>query len=290
MRTVLYAVIAVTAGAAGVARAEGVPQPLISADDRGTDGVLARYSFRASIGATRVTVPDASAGLYSFQAFVGPMHDTAMAATAFRVRLGAASASDTNFRAGPLTVAMQRYFPVEPFFSAPLLGLHFGLEGAVASPWLSGQRQAVPAALAAMGVDTELAGNGWDFRPSGWVRLDFLACRSVYVEAGGGPELCVPAGAPNLVALRYRAAVGFDIGCDHGDHDQITRPGFIFEYRARGVVHDGPADPFYDDLLSGTVQWVLGPITLGATYGFQTGSLDRYLLGLRLQTGLGANR
>jgi len=283
------ALLAALSAGAKYARAEGVPQPLISPDDRGTDGLLARYSIRVSAGDTQVSMSDARTSLYSFQTFIGPVHDTALDMTSFRIGIVAASLFDANRLAGPLTVAAQRYFPIEPLFTAPLLALHFGIEGAIATPWLSGQRVAPPMALSVMGVDTELANNGWDFRPSGWIRLDFLACRNIYAELGGGPELFAPANGPNVVALRYRAAAGFDIGCDGRDSSQFWRPGFIVEYRGRGVVHEGAADPHYDGMLSGGLQLVMGPVTVGLTYGVQD-TVDRHVIGIRLQSGFWGNR
>jgi len=289
-RTYVFLVV-VTATAVGArdARADGVRQVLISPDDRGTDAVLARYWVRASLGATQVTMPDASTSLYSFQAFIGPRHDSPIDAASFRVRMVTTSLFDADRMAGPLTLAMQRYFPIEPLFVAPLLALHLGVEGAIATPWLSGQRLPPPLALAQMGLDTELASNGWDFRPSGWVRLDFLACRSMYLELGGGPELLAPVQGPNLVAFRYRVAAGFDVGCDRRDSNQFWRPGFIVEYRGRGVVRDGPVDPYYDGMLSGGVQLVMGAVTLGVTAGLQD-TIDRHVIGVRLQSGFGGNR
>ena len=117
MKTVicLAILIAIACGALR-ASADGVLQPLISADDRGTDGLLARYSYRVSGAGTQVTTPDARAGLYSLQGFVGPVHDTPLDATSFRVRMTAATDTDTDFRFGPLTLALQRYFPLDPFF------------------------------------------------------------------------------------------------------------------------------------------------------------------------------
>lgn len=291
MTTRSLIVVAVTM-LASAARADGVTQPMVSPDDVGTDSYLTRYAIRTDLGATYTSTPEGTAEVYGAQLALGPFGST-LPDWGTRFRMNVVDGSDTGWRAAPFTFALQHYWVLEPLNAAPLLGIHFGVEGAISTPWLSDRRAAPPAALTSLGIDTELANNGWSVRPSGYARMDFLGCRNEYVEVGAGPELFVPTtvGAPNLVAIRYRIALGADFGCDHKNLSQVARPGLMLEYRGRGIVYRGDASPSYDDLLNVAVQWVVGPCTLGFTYGFDPLlTTDRYVLGARLQLGFGGVR
>lgn len=111
---------------------------------------------------------------------------------------------------GPLTGAVQRYFPIAPLAISPLLYAHAGVEAAISTPWLSGRFVTPVRTIQVVdGVDSELAGNGWSLRPvAAYFRGDFLACRSASAEVGIEPEAFVPAVGANEYGTRFHVTGG----------------------------------------------------------------------------------
>lgn len=272
--------------AAHAATAEGVVQPFVSPTDSGTDAYLAPYAVRISLDTDLASNDSKSAEVYTLQSSFGPFGEK-HPSWSVRFRLTAVDGSDKDPHAGPFTMAIQRHVLLEPLNAAPLLAIHFGFEGAVSTPWLSDRELEAPAALRSIGLDSELAQDGWSFRSSAYGRIDFLGCRNEFLEAGGGPELFTPTtSAANLAAIRYHAGFGFEIFCSHRDVTQRHHLGLLFEYRARGIVYQGGASPSYDQVLSPGLQWVIGRVTVGASVEIDPCCISNHVIGIRLQTGL----
>lgn len=188
---------------------------------------------------------------------------------------------------GPLTVGMQRYFPIDHVAFLPLAYAHFGVETVVSTPWLSGRHVIPPTAVRIVdAVDTELAQNGWSLRPvSGYVRADFLACRSFFAELGAAPELFVPASGPDEYDARFHGAFGWSFGC--ANRVASHRPKLSVEYRGRVRLHAGDLPIRYRDSLGVGLQFDCGPLVVQflASTDLIEQPLSYGMLGVRLQLG-----
>ncbi|HEX3476943.1 MAG TPA: hypothetical protein VHT91_18090 [Kofleriaceae bacterium] len=188
---------------------------------------------------------------------------------------------------GPLTVGMQRYFPIDHVAFLPLAYAHFGVETVVSTPWLSGRHVIPPTAVRIVdAVDTELAQNGWSLRPvSGYVRADFLACRSFFGELGAAPELFVPASGPDEYDARFHVAFGWSFGCV--DRIVPRRPKLSVEYRGRVRLHADDLPIRYRDSLGVGLQVDFGPLVVQilASTDLVEQPLSYGMLGVRLQLG-----
>jgi hypothetical protein len=189
---------------------------------------------------------------------------------------------------GPMTIAVQRYFPVAPLAISPLLYAHVGLEAALSTPWLSGRFVAPHPTIRVLdGVDTELASDGWSIRPAAaYFRGDFLACRSVSGEIGLEPEAFVPAMGDNEYGTRFHAALGWSWGC-HGNMSPRA-PKIAFEYRGRVTMYAADQSASYRDSLGVAVQIDLDRVTMQLFYRSDPGRalVHDAAFGLRLQVGL----
>lgn len=187
---------------------------------------------------------------------------------------------------GPLTVGVQRYFPIEHVSIFPLAEAHLGLETVFSTPWLSDRHAIPPRAVQVVdGVDTELAGNGWSWRPlSAYVRADYLACRSLFVEAGAAPEVFAPTNGSNEYDLRFHVAVGWSLACGHRAGGG---PKFSLEYKGRARMYEADAMPAYWQSIGIGVQYDVGGLVAQLLASAAPGDLARgyWMIGLRLQLG-----
>jgi hypothetical protein len=206
---------------------------------------------------------------------------------ALRARSETFYSSANHWQQGPLTVGLQRYFPIDAVAISPLVSAHVGLEAAASTPWLSGRFEMPPSTVAIVNaVDTELAQNGWSLRPiSAYLRGDFLACGSRYVEAGVAPEMFVPTVGPNEYDLRFHVAAGWSWSCGNGATG--LRPKLSFEYRGRVRLHADEQPAAYWDSIGLGVQLDVGgfliePLatTVLAEHAFHYG-----MLAIRFQLG-----
>jgi hypothetical protein len=316
MRTLALALVAasVVAGAApssalSAPSNEFVPEPLppppalppanpvLTIDDTHTHGPTARNWLDLRVDSqwlTSSTFGDVAA--FDGQLSVGlptfddrQLRDILAPLVPYQLRVRTQSfRSDGDTQAGPLTIAVQRYIPVNPIAISPLVFAHVGIEAALSTPWLAGRFAVPPAAVQVLhAVDTELAQNGWSPRPvSPYLRADFLACRSLYAELGAAPELFVPAVGPNEYDLRFHAALGLSFGC--GARAAAHRPMLSLEYRGRVRLHADDAPVAYRDSAGLGLQVDLGPLIIQplVTTVLAHDSLDVWMVGLRLQLGL----
>jgi len=288
------------------ARADAEPHPVIPVEDVRTQGPVARYAIEPSAAWSHYTGP-AGAGnvnLYRFQLGLGPHAVDGQLAEIFgwlaryglRARWDIVDPSPGSALAGPLTIALDRYHEVAPLDIAPLVHVHAGVEIALASPWLSGRDVIPPPTLRTLdGVDAELAGNGFSLRPlTPYVRLDFLACRSIYFETGGGPEVFVATqpGTPTAYDARFFVGAGFSLACTHARDSIFHHVVLSAEYRGRLLLYAGASPTDYHDMASAGLQIDLGPVTVAGFAAMDPGlsPADYRILGVRLQYGLWATR
>jgi len=204
-----------------------------------------------------------------------------------RVRGTFIRSQDENF-AGPMSFGVQRHFPIAPFWLESLATIQAGVEAVVSTPWLSGRRVIPMGALqGSNGVDTELAQNGWSLRPvSTYIRIDYFAGRSFYLELGGAPELFVPALGPTEYDLRFHGAVGLALSRT----GQVTSWSNWFklclEYVGRVRLYAADEPVAYWNSLGAALQlyqnaWFL--VGVLATTDLGLGSYDHMFYGLRMQ-------
>jgi hypothetical protein len=188
---------------------------------------------------------------------------------------------------GPMTFALQRYFPVAPLAISPLLYAHVGLEAALSTPWLSGRSVTPHRTIQVLdGVDSELASSGWSVRPAaGYIRGDFLACRSASFELGIEPEAFVPAVGANEYGTRFHAAGGLSLGCK-GNLDRHALK-LAVEYRGRVTMYTAGGSPSYRDSVGAALQldhdWFVVQLFYKADLG--AAMSDYGAIGVRLQIG-----
>jgi len=250
--------------------AEVDTQAIASAND---DGVLA-FTEQLSLGAPAPGDRDLYDILEQFQPY-----QLRIRSTTFHAPEG--------WEQGPLTVGVQRYFRIDHVSFLPLAYAHFGVETVVSTPWLSGRHVTPPTAVHIVdAVDTELAQNGWSLRPvSGYVRADFLACRSFFGEAGVAPELFIPTSGANEYDARIHAAIGWSFGCE----SRVVRspPKFSLEYRVRLRMYAGDSGVAYHDSLGFGLQFDGGGLVVQVLASTDVSDhwLSYGMLGLRLQFG-----
>jgi hypothetical protein len=187
---------------------------------------------------------------------------------------------------GPMTIALQRYFPLAPLAISPLAYAHVGIEAALSTPWLSGRSVTPHRTIQILdGVDTELASDGWSIRPvSTYLRADFLACRSESVDLGIEPEAFVPATGPNEYGARFHVAGGWSFGC-HGNMSPYA-PKIALEYRGRVTMYAGDRSPSYHQSTGVAVQIDYKGFVGQLFYRSDPGELLHYgTIGVRLQIG-----
>jgi hypothetical protein len=273
-----------------------LPEPVVAIDDLRTHAPVLYERYQ--VGATyRYVLEGDNADLTALQIGLGPMkhkrsqlrqtlswmHDYAL-----RLRFTAIDLAGDDRRFGPITVGLQRYARVAPVAIAPLLHLHYGVEVAVSSPWASGREELPdPALAAAMGVETELASNGWSLRPAtAYVRADLLMCRSIAVELGAGPEAFVTT-IPNLeneYGVRFRGLLGFSLGPCHKRNSWRKNIDVVIQYRGRARLYSDDAAPDIFNELGLELQR-RGWLNLGLFGTTDFGSSDGFTFGARLQLG-----
>jgi hypothetical protein len=281
--------------------------PVLTIDDTRTQGPVARYSLEGSVQASYVLGRDnadgsaGSVGRLDWQLGLGPIESSGQVADvigplryyALRVRGSIVSAHDGTV-AGPLTIGLQRYSPLEPLAINPLVHAHLGIEAQLATPWLSDDTTVPPRALSIVdSADTELSRSGWSLRPvSMYVRGDFLACRSWYVELGLAPEMFVPTGQSAEYDVRFHGALGRSFACLHQGDSLGHHLAFQVEYRGRGRLYSPAGAADYHDGLAVALQVdsgrFLAQLIVEADPGRQMD--DAIAVGLRIQIGLFGRR
>ena len=269
---------------------------MIPADDTRSHGPTARDWIDLSLVPAVLVAPQTVGGLTGQLAIGPPTFDVRelrdlsdrydLSDYQLRARGEVYRAKDV-YLGGPITVAGQRYFPVAPLAMSPLLYAHFGVEAALSTPWVSGRYVTPPQAVRVLnGADTELARNGWSLRPvAAYFRGDFLACRSVAIEAGAAPEAFVPTVGATEYDLRFHALLGASLGC-HGNMSPYA-PKLSLEYRGRVRMYAADQAPGYVDWVAATAQLDLEWFVLQAFYAADLGRSmgDFAMVGLRLQVG-----
>jgi hypothetical protein len=274
-----------------------IARPILALDDTRTHGPTARNFVDLSLDSSWIAAPGDDVESFAAQLSAGiptlGIRDVdALTApySQYQVRVRAMALHTAGgWTGGPLTLAIQRYAPIGPVAMAPLAHAHTGIELAVSTPWLADRLAVPPRPVQVVdAVDTELAGNGWSLRPlSGYLRVDFLACRTVYFETGGAPELFVPTAGPTEYDARYHVAFGWSFGCAH--RVTVWRPKLVVEYRGRIRLHAADEPVAYHDSIgvgaqldvAGGVVQVLGTTNPGRDMD------DHGAITVRLQFGLG---
>lgn len=276
-----------------------VARPVIPIEDTRSHGPTARNFVDVSVAPTLLVGAEASVLELTAQLAAGlpaparrelrEIYD-AFHLTDYELRIrnevffGGGSASG-----GPMTFALQRYVAVAPLAISPLLYAHFGVEAALATPWLSGRSVTPPRTVAVLdGVDSELAGSGWSVRPlSGYLRGDFLVCRSASAEVGFEPEAFVPAVGPNQYGTRFHAAAGVSLGCK-GNLDRRALK-LAVEYRGRVTMYAAGEPPSYRDSIGVAAQIDVEWFVVQVFYRADPGAAmrDYGAIGARLQIGWG---
>lgn len=306
MRTALLLVACAISPALADTNADVIPplpatvptaRPAVPIDDTRSYGPTARNWFDVSVGGTWLRADDASTYQLTSQLSIGvPNADVRELRdlyeryhlTDYQLRIRHELFAGAEKRhGGPMTFALQRYFPISRLAIDPLVYAHVGVEGALSTPWLSGSDVAPIAPIQILdGPDTELADNGWSVRPfSVYLRGDFLACRSESAELGLEPEAFVPVGdRPSELGTRFHAALGFSLGC-HGNMSPYA-PKIVVEYRGRVRMYAADLPVDYRDNLAAGVQLDLGPLMLQVVYKADPGRFGRAAaFGIRLQLG-----
>lgn len=296
---------AVALVAACAAHAAARPRVVIPVEDVRSQGLLSHHAVEMSVATSFDLAPDGDRRLHTVQVGVGPFTFGGMAAQVFgplsglgvRIRFTAVEPEDDQVVFGPMTAAVRKSFPVRVLDFAPLAHVQTGLEFAVATPWLE-ERMHVPAKSFASlhGADAELSSSGWSLRPlDGHLRVDLLACRSLHVEVGAGPEVFVPElEGETEYGLRYHGSLGVGLACaDRPDTGVLASMVTSIQYRARAIVERGTLAPTYRDEIGVALQIALGG-RLNLTF---FGSADPYkrmddhlTLGVRLQLGIKETR
>jgi hypothetical protein len=269
------------------------PQPILGVEDDRSEGPIARYYFEPWGEYSFVRDASSNAHLGAVQLALGPDRGdgAVLPSFSFRTRnVFVFDATDRGPEAGPMTFALQRAFLVDSLNIMPLINLHFGIDIAFSTPWLSGRTVVPPAVLSAHAVDTWLAANGWSLRPlGGYVRADLLACRNTYLELAGIPEVFVPTGvdAPAEYDLGFQADFGLGLACG-GKADAFSHHlALLVEYRGRAWLEGSRFAGDYRQSLSLAAQLDAGPTVFeafGTSYNADFGSA--WALGLRFQIGL----
>jgi hypothetical protein len=276
--------------------------PIITIDDTRTHGPVARDWFNLSLDSAFLSAPPSiTGGQYVDEDVIGLIPQLSIGVPGanqvnlsdllapydvyeFRVR-GAVFWHEGSAVGGPLTFAFQQYFPINRLDLSSLAAVHFGLETAVSTPWLSGRFLTPPVAVRVLeGVDTPLAQSGWSLRPlAGYFRADFLACRSLYAEIGGAPEVFIPGSGPTGYDARFHAAGGWSFTCPNQIVD--ARPKVSLEYSGRVAVPIADRPAGYEESIGAALQIDLDWATMQAFAAVDPRHAAYQVFGLRLQVG-----
>lgn len=277
------------------------PAPIVTIDDTRTEGMAARYVLEGNVEVGYVYGHGASdsLGVVGWQLAAGPLTPKGyledapisdvlgpLATYAFRVR-GEAFTTRTGTVVGPITFGLQHYLPVAPLQIAPLLRVVLGFEVQLSTPWLSDERAAPPRPVAIVdNADTELAANGWSIRPvTPYLRVDFAACRSEYVELGFAPEFFERIKASPEYDVRFHGAAGFSFArCHHADSIG-HHLGLQLEYRGRQTLYSSMGDSSYHGTVGAALQWQHGPAVFQLVFSADPGQLEaawQWLLRIQL--------
>lgn len=274
-----------------------IARPVISIDDTRSHGPTARNWFDLGVAPALLAGRNGSIFQLTLQLAVGVPKASARE---LRELYGSYHLDDYQLRirnelfwggdtahGGPMTLAIQRYFPVAPLALSPLVFAHFGLEAALATPWLSGRFVTPHPTIQVLdGVDRELASDGWSLRPlSTYFRGDFLACRSVSGELGVAPEAFVPAMGANEYGARFHVAAGWSLGC-RGNMSPHA-PKLALEYRGRVAMYAAGQSAGYRDSIGVALQLDLAWSTVQLFYRSDLGGAMAHdaAVGLRFQVG-----
>ena len=282
---------------AGTLPAPASGTPVIAVDDTYSHGPVANDRIVVAVDEALLKPPIWSAG----EAAIGLVPQVSLSVPSFdqinlkrlldpydvyelRVR-GAVFLHQGRALGGPLTFAVQHYFPLDHLSFAPLAAVHFGLESAVATPWISGRFLTPPIAVRVLdGVDSELEQSGWSLRPvAGYLRADFLACRSIYVELGGAPEVFIPGTGPTEYDARFHVATGWSFTCPH--RMVPYRPKVSLEYRGRVGLPTSEQAISYRGSLGGALQVDVDSYAVQLFASFDPGHADYQMVGIRIQKG-----
>jgi hypothetical protein len=277
--------------------------PIVAIDDTRTHGPVARDWLNLSVDGSLLTAPESTTGgrfidedVYGItpQLSVGVpgatqvnLNDILAPYDVYELRVrGAVFWHDGNALGGPLTVAFQHYFPISRLDFPPLAAAHFGLETAISTPWLSGRLLTPPIAVRILdGVDSEMVQSGWSLRPlTAYVRGDFLACRSFYLELGGAPEVFLPDGGPTGYDARFHLAGGWSFSC--ANQPVTSRPKVSLEYRGRVGLPTSDQSARYSQSAAAALQIDFGCFTGQVFVAVDPDHADYQTYGFRLQVGL----
>ncbi len=290
----------VLAALAGCYDATKAPQPLIPAANERSHGPVARDVVEQSVAYDHIGAPGTGAAdLVNLQLGVGPTTfsgqyaDVLGALNNYGFEVGTSIiTSHEGTSGGPFVFGLHRYVPSPPRAVSPLVHLHVGVDVMVATPWVAKSEAMPPQAVReALGVDSEFDAIGWSVRPGAtYLRLDFLACRALYVEVGAGPEVFVPDDGPTEYDVRYHGAAGASLACASRGDSFWHHTALLAEYRGRIRVHAAEQAVGYHDALSAVVQfdlptsWFDGVLQLHFTG--EPGAMHEYpMVGVRLQLG-----
>ena len=274
--------------------------PIITIDDTRTHGPVARDWFNVSVDNAYLVSPPSLAGVDEDVIALIPQLSIGVPGAnqvnlsdllapydvyEFRVR-GAVFWHEGSAVGGPLTFAFQQYFPVNRLDLPSLAAVHFGLETAVSTPWLSGRFLVPPVAVRVLeGVDAALAQSGWSFQPlAAYLRADFLACRSVYAEVGGSPEVFIPGTGPTGYDVRFHAAGGWSFTCPNQVLDY--RPKVSLEYSGRVALPIADRPGGYEESLGAALQIDLDWFAMQTFAAVDPRHAAYQVFGIRIQIGV----
>jgi hypothetical protein len=266
---------------------------VVPPDDTRTHAVVSRRSVALSLWATRLGGDTSASWL---QLGLGPsrwklpFRGASMGELdrwSGRARIGLVVPDGRGTSFAPLTLGAQRISVYDTLSAAPLIHLQTGIELAISTPWLSDRRLDPGETGAAVhSADTELVDNGWSLRPLSWhVRADALACRSIYVEVGVGPELFRSTAHPERGAdygLRWHTGGGVSLACPALTRRFLDDLTVVVQYSARALLYNRDDGAAYADRLLFALQLQRGRWALAALT-----SVDARILGIRIQVEAG---
>lgn len=295
---------AVVAAPAGSTAAE--TPIVVPIEDVRTHAVVARWAVHLTTWTERIndqTAENSDATATWFQVglgprrFPGPFEVRGLDRWSARLRFGGIVHDATDkLSIGPVTTAVQRIDSHDTLSILPMIHLQTGVEIAIATPWLADRGEAPGLAMATVhGPDAELARHGWSIRPAtAHIRADLLLCRSWFVELALGSEVFRPTDDRTSGVewgLRWHAAAGLGLGCNHHANRWNNALALVFQYRARAMLYSRDADESYADTISTALEWNPGRVAL-ALFGaipWKADYDDHPMIGLRVSVGLWGN-
>lgn len=235
---------------------------VVPPEDRDSHALVTLRPWRASLWLTHAGHPHDAATLGTLQVGAGPQLFRLpvrggslgwLARWSFRARFQwARTDQDRDWYVGPLTFAMQRPWTFNLGGIVTLAHLQGGVESTLSTPWLhTGDRDLPLAVRAAHVADSELVESGWSLRPlTGHVRADLLACRSIHLEVGGGPELfrsTAELDRATAIGARWHAAAGFSLACVHRRREWLNDVTVALQWRGRMIAVRGDEGGGYAD-------------------------------------------